>query len=147
MVGFFSSNPFYSSNIVLPTADTPISSKNTNDPRFRFFSDCIGAVDEMHIHAFLLLEEHPNMRNRKGFISQNCLFTCDFNLLFMYALTGWDGTTADTTIWHNTRTNDLYIPQGKYFLADAGFGGSDTLLMPHRGVRYHLKEWHQANLR
>ena len=39
------------------------------------------------------------------------------------------------------------MPLEKYLLADAGFGGSDTLLVPYRGVQYHLKEWRQANLR
>ena len=87
------------------------------------------------------------MRNRKGYISQNCLFTCDFDFLFIYALTGWDGSTADAKLWHDAHTHDLEIPQGKYLLADAGFGTCDALLVPYRGVHYHLKEWRQANLR
>ena len=86
------------------------------------------------------------MRNRKGFVSQNCLFACNFDMLFIYALTGWDRATADATMWHDTHSHDFYIPDGKYLLADAGFGGSDALLVPYRGVRYHLKEWCQASL-
>lgn len=147
MLDFFSSDPFYTSSVRMPTADTPISVKITNDPRFHFFSDCIGAVDGTHIRAFVPIEEHANMRNRKGYLSQNCLFACSFDLLFIYAMTGWDGATADAAMWHDARSNDLAMPGGKYFLADAGFGGSDVLLVPYRGVRYHLKEWRQANLR
>jgi hypothetical protein len=101
----------------------------------------------MHIRAFVPIEEHHNMRNRKGYLSQNCLFACDFDLLFTYAITGWDGASADATLWHSAHQNDLRMPQGKYLLTDAGFGGSDVLLVPYRGVRYHLKEWRQANLR
>ena len=39
------------------------------------------------------------------------------------------------------------IEPGTYYLADAGFPLCDVLLVPYRGVRYHLKEWEQANLR
>lgn len=127
-------------------ADTLISPKITHDPWFQFFSGCIGAIDGTHIRAFVPIEEHPTMHNRKGYLSQNCLFMCDFDLLFTYAMTGWDGASADTTLWHRAHQNDLQMPLGKYLLVDAGFGGSDTLLVPYRGVRYHLKEWHQANL-
>ena len=42
---------------------------------------------------------------------------------------------------------DLRIPQGKFYLADAGFGVCDSLLVPYRGVRYHLAEWGCANSR
>ena len=87
------------------------------------------------------------MRNRKGYLSQNCLFVCDLDFFFVYTLTGWDGSTADATLWNDAHTSDLLMPQGKYLLADAGFGTSDALLVPYRGVRYHLKEWRQASLR
>ena len=39
------------------------------------------------------------------------------------------------------------VPEGKYYLADAGFGACDQLLLPYRGVRYHLAEWGRANVR
>lgn len=119
----------------------------TNDPHFRFFHNCIRAVDGTHIRVFASIDDHPFMRNRKGFLSQNCLFVCDFDLFFTYALTGWDGSTADTNLWNDAHTTDLRMLQGKYLLADAGFGTSDALLVPFRGVRYHLHEWCQANIR
>ena len=78
-------------------ADTLISPKITHDPWFQFFSGCIGAIDGTHIRAFVPIEEHPTMHNRKGYLSQNCLFVCDFDLLFTYAMTGWDGASADAT--------------------------------------------------
>ncbi|KIK37045.1 hypothetical protein CY34DRAFT_28697, partial [Suillus luteus UH-Slu-Lm8-n1] len=65
MLFFFSSNPFYGSQIVFPTHETPISEKILNDPRFRFFDQCIGAVDGTHIQAFVPPEEHFHMCNRK----------------------------------------------------------------------------------
>ena len=87
------------------------------------------------------------MRNQKGYLSQNCLFVCDFDFFFVYTLTGWDGSTADANLWNDAHTQDLQKPLGKYLLADAGFGTSDALLVPYCGVRYHLKEWCQASQR
>jgi len=87
------------------------------------------------------------MRNRKGFLSQNCLFICDFNFFFTYVLTGWDGSMADAALWVTAHTSDLRIPEGKYVLGDAGFALSETTLVPYRGVRYHLREWCQARFR
>ncbi|KAF9230196.1 hypothetical protein BU15DRAFT_24208, partial [Melanogaster broomeanus] len=62
---YFSSPPFYMSNVRLPAVDTPISAAILEDPRFRFFRDCIGAVDGTHIRAFVPLDDHVHMRNRK----------------------------------------------------------------------------------
>ena len=40
----------------------------------------------------------------------------------------------------------LEIPDGYYYLADAGYPDDDPrLLTPYRGVRYHLAEWSRAN--
>jgi len=39
------------------------------------------------------------------------------------------------------------VPQGKYYLGDAGYGCTKHVLAPYRGVRYHLKEQRQADLR
>ncbi|XP_059663464.1 uncharacterized protein LOC132309133 [Cornus florida] len=35
----------------------------------------------------------------------------------------------------------LKLPQGKYYLVDAGYPLKAGLITPYRGVRYHLKEW------
>lgn len=147
MLFFFSSMPFYTSQIQFPMETTPISPVITKDPHFQFFSNCIGIVDGTHIHAFISVDDHLYMHNQKGFLSKNCLFICNFNFCFIYALTSWDGSIIDTSLWNDAYTHDLEMLQGKYLLADAGFGISDTLLVPYQGVQYHLKEWWQVNLR
>jgi len=86
-------------------------------------------------------------RNRKGFVSQNCLFAYSFDLTFVYTLTGWEGSATDARIYEDARTTDLIIPESKYYLADAGYPLSDQLLVPYRRVRYHLAEWGRANVR
>ncbi|KAF4610218.1 hypothetical protein D9613_010342 [Agrocybe pediades] len=57
----------------------------------------------------------------------------------------WEGSAADSRIFEYARKQDLSLPSGYYFLADAGFPLCDMLLTPYRGVRYHLKEWAQGN--
>ena len=54
---------------------------------------------------------------------------------------------TDTTLWTHARFNDLRVPPGKYYLADAGFGFTDFLLTPYTGHRYHLAEWGRADVR
>lgn len=78
---------------------------------------------------------------------QNCLACCSFDLRFQYILSGWEGSISDSFLFHQARTTSLTIPPQKYFLADAGFGICDSLIVPYRGVRYHLREWGRAGER
>lgn len=87
------------------------------------------------------------MRNRKGGITQNCLACVSFSMRFLYFLSGWEGSAADATMYSRSRLTDLTIPNGKFYLVDAGFGICDALLVPYRGVRYHLAEWGRAAVR
>ena len=77
----------------------------------------------------------------------NCLFSCSFDLKFIYTLTGWEGSAADGLLWHNGLQKGLVIPDCKYLLADAGFSANPKLLTPYCGVQYHLAEWGHAHLR
>jgi hypothetical protein len=86
-------------------------------------------------------------RNRKGFLSTNVLAAVNFDLMYVYVLSGWEGSASDSAIYHNARAGELAIPKGTYFLADAGYPACDALLVPYRGVRYHLREWGVANQR
>jgi hypothetical protein len=80
-------------------------------------------------------------------MSQNCLFGCKFDLTFAYALTGWEGSATDARVYEDAQMTDLVIPEGKYYLADAGYPLSSKLLVPYRGVRYHLTERGHASVR
>jgi hypothetical protein len=39
------------------------------------------------------------------------------------------------------------VPEGKYYLANTGFGSCDAALVPYRGEQYHLAEWGRADVR
>ncbi|KAF7351974.1 putative nuclease HARBI1-like protein [Mycena venus] len=92
-------------------------------------------------------ESMARYRNRKGFIGQNVLAACNFAMLFVYILSGWEGSASDAAIFEYARERDFTVPHGKYYLADAGFPLCDALLTPFCGIRYHLKEWGTANQR
>jgi hypothetical protein len=144
----FSSPPFYTTYVHLPAADSDVPPQIRNNPKFwPFFKDCLGAIDGSHIHSAAPASERASHRNRKGFVSQNCLFICSFSLRFLYALTGWEGSATDARIYEDAYAHDLHIPAGKYYIADAGFPHCPELLVPYRSIRYHLAEWGRANVR
>ncbi|RZC86733.1 hypothetical protein C5167_030077 [Papaver somniferum] len=93
--------------------DTP--TEILENPRFYpYFKDCIGSIDGTQIPA-----------------------------MFQYVLAGWEGSAADSRILDSslTRCHRLIVPEGKFYLADAGFANMPQFITPYRGVRYHLKEF------
>ncbi|KAL6546493.1 hypothetical protein OROMI_022214 [Orobanche minor] len=105
--------------------------------------DCIGAIDGTHIPATVKGREVSSYRNRHGIQSQNILAACNFDLQFMYVLSGWEGSAHDSKLLNDAlaRRNGLEVPRGKYFLVDCGFANRRQFLAPLRGVRYHLKDF------
>lgn len=90
---------------------------------------------------FVPAEDHARYRNRKGFLSQNVLAVCDFDMRFLYILAGWEGSAHDGRVLQDAQTTQgFHTPKGKYWLGDAGYGCTEFVLAPYRGVRYHLKE-------
>ena len=132
----------------MPGVDDPISSYISGQRRFTpWFNNAIGAMDGTHINSCPSTADRHASRNRKGGVSQNCLACVSFTMRFLYFLSGWEGSAADAAMYAHSRLVDLTIPPGKFYLADAGFGICDSLLVPYRGVRYHLAEWGRANTR
>lgn len=148
MLVIFSSNPFYTNHVHLPVVGDPPSPQISENPKlWPYFKDAIGALDGSHIHSAPPVDERSAYRNRKGFVSQNCLFGCSFDLRFVFVYTGWEGSATDARVYESALSNGLVIPVGKYYLADAGFPSCEELLIPYRSTRYHLAEWGRANVR
>ena len=124
------SQPFYSSFIRLPLPITP-AIITTNPKFYPFFKGCISAIDGFHTPAFVSAENTARYRNRKGFISQNVLAACSFSADFVYILSGWEGGAADSQVFHDAHHTDFIVPNGFYYLADAGFPLCDSLLVPY----------------
>ena len=136
--------------VELPTRNSPIP-EEIRDSRdfYPWFKDCIGAIDGTHIPVHVPAQEglRAAYRNRKGDISQNVLAATTMDMMFAYVLPGWEGSAADSRIFDDAHADDFTIPEGRYYLADAGYPNCDALLVPYRGVRYHLKEWGWASER
>ena len=148
MLFIFSSHPFYTKHVCLPTANDPVPPEIHNQPKFwPFFKDALGAIDGSHLHCAPPIHDCSAYQNHKGFLSQNCLFACSFGLKFVYAYTRWEGSATDARVYEDALSNDLHIPEGKYYLADAGYPCCDELLTPYCGKRYHLAEWGRAKTR
>ena len=104
-------------------------------------------MDGTHIACHPSAAERAVNQNWKGGLTQNTLACCSFDMQFQFMQSGWEGSVADATMYHNACLTDLPISEGKYYLADAGFGVCDALLVPYQGVHYHLAEWGHAGIR
>ncbi|KAK5817483.1 hypothetical protein PVK06_022407 [Gossypium arboreum] len=130
--------------LVIKLLDESTPSEIRNNPRFYpYFKDCIGALDGTHVRASIPLSIQGRYRSRKGGTTQNVLAAITFDLKFSYVLAGWEGSAHDSRILSDalSRPRGLRIPEGKYYLVDAGYGIRNGYITPYRGVRYHLKEF------
>lgn len=145
----FVSPDFQARYIRQPTADTPLHPYIFDDPKlFPFFRNCIGAMDGTHVRVRPPPKVRARYRDRDGNTTQNILAACDFNMLFIFVFAGFEGSASDSQIFeHAIARGDLRIPEGKFYLADAGFPICDGLLVPYRAVRYHLREWEEVGNR
>ena len=85
----------------------------------------------MHVPA----EKRKRYRNRKGYLSQNVLAVCNFDMKFTYGLAGWEGSAHDGRVLSDAiETKGFQIPIGKYCLGDAGYSNLDYLLVPYNRV-------------
>lgn len=142
------SPPFYKKYVQLPDALAPIPSYIAGNQKFTpWFDNVIGAMGGTHITCCPSSDGQQAAQNRKGGVSQNCLACVSFDMKFVYFVSGWEGSTADSTMYTRSQLTDLLIPPGCFYLADAGFGICDLLLVPYCGVRYHLAEWGRADVR
>ena len=140
------SPPFYIAVVQLPNANLPTPLEIWNSEKFYpFFSDALVAIDGTHIHCIPSAADRNLARSCKDILTQNCLAACSFDLCFLYFMSGWEGSTHNLVLFHHVCRTDLSIPEGKYYLTDARFASSDTLLVPYWSMWYHLAEWKHTN--
>ncbi|XP_061981434.1 uncharacterized protein LOC133701514 [Populus nigra] len=103
----------------------------------------VGAIDGTHVPANVPVEIQGKFRGRKEGTTQNVLAAITFDLKFIYVLAGWEGSAHDSRVLGDalSRSNGLKIPEGKYYLGDAGYGIRKGIIFPFHGVRYHLNEF------
>ncbi|PPD85896.1 hypothetical protein GOBAR_DD17181 [Gossypium barbadense] len=119
---------------------------DSSDTRWKWFKNCIGALDGTHIKIRVPIVDKPRYRTRKGDIATNMLGVCTPDMQFVYILPGWEGSVVDGRVLRDaiSRTHGLKVPHGCYYLVDAGYRNCEGFLAPFRGQRYHLNEWRQG---
>ncbi|XP_052723797.1 protein ALP1-like [Vigna angularis] len=112
----------------------------SNNRFYPYFKDCLGAIDGTHVRVNVPRSDAQRFRGRKDWPTQNVFAACDFDMKFTYVLAGWEGIASDSRILKNAfhRDDPLAIPEGKYYLGDAGFMLKSTVLTPYRGKRFPI---------
>lgn len=130
--------------LVRPVSTEIPEAIRNNPKRWPAFKDCVGALDGTHFHIHVPANQQKRYRNRHGKLTQNVLAAVDFEMNFTYILAGWEGSAHDGRVIKDAMRRGFKAPEGRYFLADAGYANKDFLLSPYRGVRYHLREIRQV---
>ncbi|KAK1685210.1 hypothetical protein QYE76_046058 [Lolium multiflorum] len=123
------------------TLDTSINEHTNQDQEL--LQDCIGAIGGTHVTAKVPTSMSAAFRGRKHYTSQNVLAAVDFDMRFTYVLVGWEGSAHDASILSDSfsRPDGLQIPDGEFYLGDAGYACRPGILPPFRKTRYHLNEF------
>ncbi|KAM3329114.1 hypothetical protein ACQJBY_026282 [Aegilops geniculata] len=127
-----------------------IPTKIAGDPRWDpYFKDCIGAIDCTQIQASSCKNVETAFRGKKLVASQNVMAAIDFDLRFTHVLARWEGSAHDDAVLVDAIEceNGPCVPQGKFYLVDAGYGAKPGFLPPFHGMRYHLTEWGNNHVR
>ncbi|GAV84391.1 LOW QUALITY PROTEIN: DDE_4 domain-containing protein, partial [Cephalotus follicularis] len=116
--------------------------ENSNNNMWKWFKNCLGALDGTYIHVNALNCDKVRYRSRKGDITTNVLGVCSQDM-FIYILLGWEGSAIDGRVLRDaiSRRNGLRVPQGHYYQCDDGYSNAQGFLAPYRGQRYHLTEF------
>ncbi|GAV85951.1 LOW QUALITY PROTEIN: DDE_4 domain-containing protein, partial [Cephalotus follicularis] len=105
--------------------------ENSNNSRWKWFKNCLGALDGTYIHV-----------NALNYITTNVLGVSSQDMQFIYILPGWEGSAADSRVLRDAISrNGLRVPQGHCYLCDASYSNVQGFLVPYRGQRYHLIEF------
>ncbi|GJR63167.1 hypothetical protein Tco_1505329 [Tanacetum coccineum] len=75
---------------------------------------------------------------------QNVLAICDFNMIFIYIVSGWEGTAHDARILNEALDDPIYefpnSPSDKYYLCDAAYRHTCGFMAPYRISGIHVNE-------
>lgn len=109
----------------------------------------MGALNGSHIVCFPQKVLHLIFRNPKGFLSQNCLFECNFDFEFVFTLLGMEGSATDAAVWQFAigLWGGFNAPEGQYYLADGRYPSCAWILIPYRDRQYQLAEWGRTAVR
>ncbi|KAK0599582.1 hypothetical protein LWI29_006626 [Acer saccharum] len=99
-------------NILLISPD-PVP-ENCTDEKWKWFKNCLGALDETFIQVHVPEVDKPRFRSRKGEIATNVLGVCSRDMIFTFVLPGWEGSASDSRVLRDalSRPTGLKVPTG-----------------------------------
>nr|KAJ0216405.1 hypothetical protein LSAT_V11C300153630 [Lactuca sativa] len=118
--------------------------ENSTDQGWKWFKNCLGALDGTHIKCLVPLKDKPKYRTRKNDIATNVLGVCSQDIQFIYVLPGWKGPVADGRVFRDALLwpHGLKVPRLGYYLVDAGYTNGECFLAPYRGVMEKSRNYH-----
>ncbi|KAL0458546.1 UNVERIFIED_CONTAM: hypothetical protein Slati_0481800 [Sesamum latifolium] len=131
---------------------TPITD-DCMDSLWRWFKGCLGALDGTYIDFRVLEHDKARYRTQKVHITVNVLGVYNWNMQFIYILTGWEGSAADSRVLRDAINKPtVYVFQqncllGNYYLCDNGYTNGDGFLLRTVGLGrsfiqvYALQVW------
>ncbi|EOA29250.1 hypothetical protein CARUB_v10025524mg [Capsella rubella] len=100
-----------------------------------------------HIPTMIVGNETASYQNRKEILSQNVLDACNFDLEFIYVLSGWEGSAHDAKVLNDALTRII----NRFEVADEGScdeqgvvqtnSGGDQFLGTQKKQREYANEW------
>nr|KAJ0214535.1 hypothetical protein LSAT_V11C400164970 [Lactuca sativa] len=139
----------FANDIIVPTSFNPNPNILGHNRRLqRIFKGAVGALDGTLLHVIVPLDKQHLYRGRgKGDCYQNVLVICDFNMIFMFVVVGWEGIAHDSRMFSEALTDRdapfPFPPTDKYYLFDAAYTHNRGFMAPYHNVRYWLGDFHR----
>ncbi|XP_071728114.1 uncharacterized protein [Rutidosis leptorrhynchoides] len=109
----------------------------------------IGALYRTLVHVIVPANQQSAYKGRGGGqCYQNVLGICDFNMVFTYVWTGWEGIAHDSRVLnevlYNSTSGFSIPPPNKYYLCDVAYANTRGFLVPYRNIRYWLADFRRC---
>ncbi|XP_052625019.1 uncharacterized protein LOC128132471 [Lactuca sativa] len=141
----------FAQDVIVSTSFNPNPNIPGHNRRLRrVFKGAVGALDDTLIHVVVPAKKQDLYRSRgKGDCYQNVLAICDFNMIFTFVVTGWEGVAHDSRILSEAvadpQASFPFPPPDKYYLCDAAYAHTRGFMAPYRNVRYWLGDFRQRH--
>ncbi|KAL8483724.1 hypothetical protein ACS0TY_026417 [Phlomoides rotata] len=88
--------------------------EDSNDYRWKYFKGCHGSLDNTYIPVRVPHPDIPQYRNHKGNVSVNVLVVCDQQINFIFVLSGWEGSAADSRVLRDDCHSSEWFKSSKW---------------------------------
>ncbi|XP_023757655.1 uncharacterized protein LOC111906154 [Lactuca sativa] len=136
-------------DIIIPTSFNSNPNILGHNRRLRrVFKGAVGALDDTLIYVIVPTNKRDLYRSGgKDDCYQNVLTICDFNMMFMFVVTDWEGIAHDSRILSEALANPHALfplpPPDKYYLCDVAYANIRGFMAPYRNMRYWLGDFHR----